>query len=68
MSLLRPPLGDDKVSILTHIFPDKPLRKIKVTICNHHRPTVQFMCGLMSDLVICKFRNSMVIHDTGCPY
>ena len=26
------------------------------------------MCGLMSDLVICKFRKSMVIHDTECPY
>ena len=26
------------------------------------------MCGLMSDLVICKFRKSMVIHDIECPY
>ena len=26
------------------------------------------MCGLMSDLVICKFRKSIVIHDTECPY
>ena len=26
------------------------------------------MCGLMSDLIICKFRKSMVIHDTECPY
>ena len=26
------------------------------------------MCGLMSDLVICKFRESMVIYDTECPY
>ena len=26
------------------------------------------MCGLISDLVICKFRQSMVIHDTKCPY
>ena len=25
----------DKVSILTHIYPHKPLRKIEVTICNH---------------------------------
>ena len=25
------------------------------------------MCGLMADLVICKFRKSMVIHDTECP-
>ena len=27
-----------------------------------------FMCGLMSDLVICKFKKSMVIHDTECPF
>ena len=27
-----------------------------------------FMCGLMSDLVICKFRKSMVMYDTKCPY
>ena len=26
------------------------------------------MCGLMSDLVICKFRKNMVIHDTEYPY
>ena len=26
------------------------------------------MCDLISDLVICKFRKSMVIHDTECPY
>ena len=25
----------DKVSMLTHIYPYKPLRKIEVTICNH---------------------------------
>ena len=28
-------LGRDKVSMLTHTYPHKPLRKIKVTICNH---------------------------------
>ena len=32
------------------------------------RLTAHFMCGLMSDLVICKFRKSMVIHDVECPY
>ena len=30
--------------------------------------TAHFMCGLMSDLVICKFQESMVILDTKCPY
>ena len=28
-------LGGDKVSMLTHTYPHKPLMKIKVTICNH---------------------------------
>ena len=28
-------LGGDKVSMLTHTYPHKPLRKNKVTICNH---------------------------------
>ena len=28
-------LRGDKVSMLTHIYPHKPLRKIEVTICNH---------------------------------
>ena len=32
------------------------------------RRTTHFMCGLMSDLVICKFGTSMVIHDTKCPF
>ena len=29
------PLGTDKVSILAHTYPHKPLKKIKMTICNH---------------------------------
>ena len=32
------------------------------------RLTAHFVCGLMSDLVICKFRKCMVIHDTECPH
>ena len=28
-------LGGDKVSMLTHAYLLKPLRKIKVAICNH---------------------------------
>ena len=32
------------------------------------RLTAHIICGLMSDLVICNFRKSMVIHDTECPY
>ena len=29
-------LRGDIVSMLTHAYPQKPLRKIKVTVCNHH--------------------------------
>ena len=61
------PLGDDKVSMLTHTCPHKPQRKIKVTISKITRLTTHFLCGLMSDLVICKFWKSMVIHNTECP-
>ena len=32
------------------------------------RLTALFMCGLMSALVICNFRKSIVIHDTECLY
>ena len=32
------------------------------------RLTAHFTCGLMSDLVICKFRKSIIIHDTECRY
>ena len=28
-------LGGDKVSMLIHTYPHKPLQKVKVTICNH---------------------------------
>ena len=44
------------------------------TVCILKRPyaitrlTAHFMCGLTSDLVICKFWKSMVMHDTECPY
>ena len=39
----------------------------EVTYANT-RLTALFMCGLVSDLVICKFRKSMDIHDTECPH
>ena len=47
------PLWGDKVSMLTHIYPHKPWRNIEVTICKITRLTAHFMCGLMSDLLIC---------------
>ena len=62
------PLWGDKVSMLTHIYIHKPWRKIEVAICKITRLTAHFMCGLMSDLLICKFVKSMAIHDTECPY
>ena len=49
-------------------YPHKPWRKIEVAICKITRLTVHFMCGLMSDLLICKLIKSMAIHDTECPY
>ena len=60
-------LGVDKVSMLTHTYPHKPWRKIKWPYASS-RLTTHFMCGLMSDLVICKFRKSMVMHNTECSY
>ena len=36
----------------------------KVTICNHQADSPLYVWGLMSDLVICKFRKSVVIRDT----
>ena len=41
------------VSMLTHIYPHKARRKIEVIICKITRLTAHFMCGLMSDLLIC---------------
>ena len=43
----QPTLWGDKVSMLTHIYPHKPQRKIEVTICKITRLTAHFMCGLM---------------------
>ena len=45
------PLGDNKVRILTHIWPHKPLRKIQVAICNHQADS-PLEGGLVSDLMI----------------
>ena len=45
----------------------RPSRKIKVTLCNHQADSA-LMCGLASDLVICKFRKCLAIHDIECPY
>ena len=36
-------LGGDRVSILTHTFPHKPLRNIKVAICNHQADSPLFV-------------------------
>ena len=46
-------LWGDKVSMLTHIYPHKPWREIEVTTCKITMLTAHFMCGLMSDLLIC---------------
>ena len=59
-------LGGDKVSMLTHTYPHKPLRKIEVTIRNHQ------VDSPLSNLVICRFRKGMmymtpnVLTETRC--
>ena len=59
-------LGDDKMSMLTHTYPHKPLRNIKMTICNHQTdsPLHVWPHVWSGDLQVYK---SMVIHDTECP-
>ena len=62
-------------------FPSGVIKWVCYPICTHTnlwgklkwpyaitRLTAHYMCGLRSDLVICKFRKCMVIHDTECPY
>ena len=53
--------------MLTYIYPHKPLRKIEVTICNHKADSPLYDV-MMLDPVICKFKKSIVKHDTECPY
>ena len=48
-------LGVDKVSMLTHTYPHNPWGRLKLPY-GITRLTAHFMCGLMSDLVICKFK------------
>ena len=60
-------LRGDKVSMPTHVYPHKLLRKINWR-CAITRLAAHVTCGLMSDLVICNHRKEMVIHDTECPY
>ena len=64
IALLYYPRGD-KVSMLTHTYPHKTLRKIEwpSAVC---RLTTHLTSGLMSDPVICELRMSMAIHDTEC--
>ena len=40
----------------------------EVTTCNHQADSPLYVWGLMSDLMICKFRKIVDIHDTECPY
>ena len=42
-ALSKPSLGGDKVSMLTHTYPHKPLRKIEVTICNHQADSLLYV-------------------------
>ena len=56
----------DKVSMLTHTCPHKPLMKTERTIYNRQVDSRPFTCDL-SALVIYK-EKTMVIYDTKCPY
>ena len=60
-------LGGDKVSMLTLAYPHKPLRKIKVTICNHQadRTLCVAWCLIWWIASLEKLWSSM---DTKCPY
>ena len=55
------------MSILTHTCSHKPLRKIKVAICNQQTDSSLYVWldVWFGDLQVLK---SMVIHDTECPY
>ena len=44
----------NQVCIKTHTYQHKPMRKIKVTNCNHQADDPFYVCGLMSACVICK--------------
>ena len=57
-----------EVSILTHTYPHKPLKKIKWRSAIT-RLTAHFVCGVMSDLVIWKIKKRVykVIHHSVCP-
>ena len=52
--------------MLIHKYPHKPLRKIKVTICNHQDDSQCYLWPYVhfGDL----HEKSMVIHDTECSY
>ena len=71
--IIFPPVhsfGVDKVS-RAYVNPSIPTQipEEDKSVCNHQTETQPFvLCGLMSDLVICKFLKSMVIQDTECPY
>ena len=57
----------DKVSMLTHTYQHKPLRKIKVAICNNQVDSLFYLWHVCSGDLLAK-KKSMVVHDTECPY
>ena len=58
--------GGDKVNMLIHIYPPKPMRKTKVTICSHQadNPLCVAWCLIWW---FASLEKNMVIHDTECP-
>ena len=51
------------MSMLIYTYPQKSLRKIKVDFCNHQADG-PFMCHLLSELVICEWKEYDAVFDT----
>ena len=61
-------LRGDKVNMFACSCLHKPLRKTLKWPCAITRPTIHFMCGLVSDLVICKVKEYDVMYKAKCSY
>ena len=63
-----PFLKVDKVSMGNQTYPHKPLRKIKVAICNHHVDSPFYACPDVCSGDLPAKKKSMVIHDIEYSY
>ena len=67
MNFPDPTVGADKVNMLTHTYPHKYMRKIKVVMYNHQAGSPFY---LRPDVCSgdCKHIKSVVMRDTECPH